>query len=129
MPLHFNYFLNIRKSLSRQCLGHCNSIVLRKVGMPWEGHKVIHIICLVELPDQEANEQSTVVVVVLIIDVEDLERALLFFSFKGEVHPLHDNLAPIRSLRLTIIVRYESFAMLLLIVFYRIYHINLRLSF
>jgi hypothetical protein len=103
--------------------------VLRKVGMPWEGHKVIHIICLVELPDQEANEQSTVVVVVLIIDVEDLERALLFFSFKGEVHPLHDNLAPIRSLRLTIIVRYESFAMLLLIVFYRIYHINLRLSF
>jgi hypothetical protein len=129
MPLHFNYFLNIRKSLSRQCLGHCNSIVLRKVGMPWKRHKVIHIICLVELPDQEANDQSTVVVVILIIDVENLERALLFFTFEGEVYPLHDNIAPTRSLRWTIIIRYESFPMLLLIILYRVYHINLRLSF
>ena len=55
--------------------------MLRKVGMPWEGHQVIHVIGLVELPDQEANEQSTVVVVILILDVEDLERALLLFSF------------------------------------------------
>jgi hypothetical protein len=50
--------------------------------MPWEGQKVTHVISLVELPDQETNEQSTVVVVVLILDVEDLERALLLFSFE-----------------------------------------------
>ena len=53
---------------------------------------------LVELPDQETNEQSAVVVVVLILDVEDLERALLLFTFEGEVQPLCDNIAPINSL-------------------------------
>ena len=72
--------------------------MLRKVGMPWEAQKVTHVISLVELPDQETNEQSTVVVVVLILDVEDLERALLLFTFEGEVQPLCDNIAPTTSL-------------------------------
>jgi len=84
---------------------------------------------LVELPDQETNEQSAVVVVVLILDVEDLERALLLFTFEGEVHPLHDNIAPTSSLRRTFIIGYESFLVLLLIVLNRVYHVNLRLSF
>ena len=53
---------------------------------------------LVELPDQETNEQSAVVVVVLILDVEDLERALLHFTFEEEAHPLHDNITPTSSL-------------------------------
>jgi hypothetical protein len=53
---------------------------------------------LVELPDQEANDQSAVVVVVLILDVEDLERVLLLFTFEGEVQPLRDHIAPINSL-------------------------------
>lgn len=62
--------------------------------MPGELQQVIDVVCLVELPNQEAHQEATIVVVVLVLYVENVELVPLALSIELAVYPTTNQVAP-----------------------------------
>jgi hypothetical protein len=92
--------------------------------LPGEPHQVLDLLGLEELPDQQAHQQATVEVVALVLDLEDLEAALIVCPFEAESYPIPDHIAP--SVRFSTLR--DVLFMLLLDHFCRVNHINLVLA-
>ena len=96
LQLRPHYLLNGRQLLHRKCAGNCKPIVVGELFLPGEPHQALNISGLEELPDEQAKQQATVVVVVLVLDVEYLEAALIF-AINSVSYPILDHTAPIRT--------------------------------